>query len=74
MITKITEIKGVDILNKHNYCVFKNQKIWMIELENGTKYLLDMRGNKDITNIDYLSLLESNKTKKKILFKDELFN
>ena len=73
-IIKITEIKGLNMLNKHNNCVFKNQKVWIIKLENNKQYLLDMKSNRDITNVDYISLIETKKTKYDVLFEDELFN
>lgn len=73
-IIKITEIKGLDMLNKHNNCVFKNQKVWIIKFENNKQYLLDIKGNKDITNVDYLSLIETKKTQYNVLFEDELLN
>ena len=73
-IIKITEIKGLDMLNKHNNCIFKNQKVWIIKLENNKQYLLDMKANRDITNVDYISLIETKKTRYNVLFEDELFN
>lgn len=73
-IIKITEIKGIDMLNKHNNCVFKNQRVWIIKLENNKQYLLDIKGNKDITNVDYLSLIETKKTQYNVLFEDEILN
>lgn len=73
MITKITEIKGLNILNKHTNIMYKNQIIWLIKT-NKKSYVLDMLANKDITDIDYLEIIETKKTKYKVLFRDELFN
>lgn len=73
MITKITEIKGLNILNKHTNIMYKNQIIWIIKTDKKV-YALDMLANKDITDVDYLETIETKKTKYKILFEDELFN
>ena len=73
MITKITEIKGLNILNKHTNIMYKNQIIWLIKT-NKKSYVLDMLANKDITDVDYLEIIETKKAKYKVLFKDELFN
>lgn len=69
-IIEIARIKNVRIENTHNGVLFPMQDILRITFENGDNRIIDLFSEKDITDIDYFKVNESEKTKKKILFSD----
>ena len=71
MITKIVEAKNVNVVNIHNNLVFNNQKLLYISMGKEIR-IIDLLANKDITDIDYLKIITTNKTKYKKIFVDEL--
>ena len=71
MITKIVEAKNVNVGNIHNNLVFNNQKLLYISMGKEIR-IIDLLANKDITDIDYLKIITTSKTKYKKIFVDEL--
>ena len=69
-IIEITKIKNVRIKNKHNGIIFPTQDILRVSFQNGDIRMIDLICEKDITDIDYFEIIESDKTKEKIYFKD----
>ena len=72
MVVRIDEIKEAFIYNKHTNMMYKHQKLWEIKIKDKNKLIvLDMLAQKDITNVDYLEIKKTNKTKIKTVFIDE---
>lgn len=69
-IIEIARIKNVRIKNKHNDFIFPTQDILKVCFENGNNRIIDLICEKDITDIDYFEVIESDKTKTRVLFKD----
>lgn len=69
-IIEIAKIKNVRIKNKHNDFIFPTQDILRVSFENGDIRTIDLICEKDITDIDYFEVIESDRTKERILFKD----
>lgn len=69
-IIEITRFKNVRIKNLHNEVLFPTQDILRITFENGDNRIIDLISEKDITDIDYLSVVVSDKTRTRTLFKD----
>lgn len=70
-IIRITKVNNIRIENAHNGFLYPEQNILEIEDREGNVHILDLMANKDITSIDYLVVHETNKTKRKDLFKEE---
>ena len=70
-IIRITKVNNIRIENAHNGFLFPEQNILEIEDREGNVHILDLMASKDITSIDYLVVHETNKTKRKDLFKEE---
>ena len=70
-IIRITKVNNIRIENAHNGFLFPEQNILEIEDREGNVRILDLMASKDITSIDYLVVHETNKTKRKDLFKEE---
>ena len=69
-IIKITKINNVRIENTHNGYLFPSQNILKIEYRDKTYRILDLISQKDITDIDYFKVVNTDKTKEKTLFKE----
>lgn len=69
-IIKITKIDNVKIENTHNDFQYPLQSILKIETREGGSRIIDLMADRDITDIDYLVVKETPKTKEKILFKE----
>ena len=67
-IIKITKVDNVNVENAHNGHLFPLQSILEVEYEDGSKRTLDLISERDITDIDYLIVRKSDKTKEKYLF------
>lgn len=69
-IVEIYIKKNINIQNLHNEVIYPKQSILVVSYENGTERIIDLMSEKDITDIDYFKVIESDKTKKRILFND----
>lgn len=69
-IVEIYIKKNINIMNLHNEVIYPKQSILVVSYENGTERIIDLMSEKDITDIDYFKVIESDKTKKRILFND----
>ena len=69
-IIKIARVKNVKIENLHNGFIFPTQDILRVSFENGDIRTIDLICEKDITDIDYLKVIESDKTRYKNIFVD----
>lgn len=69
-IIEIKRVCDIRIKNKHNGVVFPLQDILKISYENGKNRVLDLFSEKDITDIDYFEIVESDKTSEIVYFKD----
>ena len=69
-IVEIYIKKNINIQNLHNEVIYPKQSILIVSYENGTERIIDLMSEKDITDIDYFKVIESDKTKKRTLFKD----
>ena len=69
-IVKIIRISNVRIENTHNGYLFPSQNILRIEYRDKTYRILDLISQKDITDIDYFKVINTNKTKEKTLFEE----
>ena len=75
MIKEIKTKKNVIMVNKnHERGYGSKQGVMIIEEENGTKHILHLKSNSDISTSDYLDIVETKKTKEEILFKNILFD
>lgn len=73
-IIEIAIKKNVNIVNLHNEVIYPKQSILVVSFENGTERIIDLMSEKDITEIDYFKVVESDKVKKRLLFKDNDYN
>ena len=69
-IISIIKIDNIQKRNIHNDYLYPMQSILEIDMDNGFR-IIDLIAEKDITDIDYLKVEFTNKTKKKVLFKEE---
>ena len=69
-IIRITKTDFVQVENTHNGFMFPVQNILEIEYRDGGVRVLDLMAQRDITDISYLVVHESSKTKKKDLFRE----
>ena len=59
------------MVNKNHERGYGNkQGVMIIEEENGTKHILDLASNTDISTSDYIDIADTKKTKEEILFKN----
>lgn len=72
-IVRITKKKNVKVRNIHNDIVFPYQNILVVEFENGKDRIIDLMSEKDITDIDYLEIMETPKTTYRKVFEDSDF-
>ena len=69
-IIRITKVNNVQIENTHNGFMFPVQNILEIENRLGEVRVLDLMAQRDLTDIEYMVVHESAKTKRKDLFKE----
>lgn len=69
-IIKISKIDNIRIKNKHNGYLFPQQSILKVETREGYYRIIDLIAERDITDIDYFEIVETPKTKEKVLFKE----
>ena len=71
MIKEVKTKKNVVMVNKNHEKGYESKKgVMIIEEENGKKYTLDLESNTDISESDYIDILDTKKTKEEILFKN----
>lgn len=69
-ITKVYELINCGVRNSNFENVAKRSEIICIEFVDGTVNYLDVKGGVDITNIEYLDVIEYKTPKKRVLFDD----
>ena len=69
-IIKISKIKNVNLQNIHTGYIYKTQNILKITYNTGKESIIDLDGEKDITNINYMKVIYPSKIKEKIIFSD----
>ena len=69
-IIEIAIKKNINIINLHNGVIFPKQSILVVSYENKDTRIIDLMSEKDITDIDYFKVIETEKTKKRIIFED----
>ena len=71
MIKEVKTKKNVVMVNKNHEKGYESKKgVMIIEEENGKKHTLDLESNTDISESDYIDILDTKKTKEEILFKN----
>ena len=71
MIKEVKTKKNVIMVNKNHERGYGNkQGVMIIEEENGTKHILDLASNTDISKSDYIDIVDTKKTKENVLFKN----
>ena len=71
MIKEVMVKKNVVMVNKNHEKGYESKKgVMIIEEENGKKYTLDLESNTDISESDYIDIVDTKKTKEEILFKN----
>lgn len=71
-IIRITKVNNVRVENLHDGFLFPAQDFLEIETRGGDVRILSLIAERDITDIDYLKLKETDKTKKRDLFKENM--
>ena len=66
-IIAVSKINNVQIRNTHNNYLYPIQDVLEVDLEDGYR-IIDLFSQKDITDIDYLEVVHTKKTSKKVLF------
>lgn len=75
MIKEVKIKNNLIMVNRNHGESYKSKKgVIIIEDENGIKYLLDIESNTDISSSSYIEILDTKKTKEKVLFKNILFD
>ena len=69
-IIKIVKVKNVNIENTHINYKYKKQDILKVIYRSGKESIIDLDGEKDITNIDYMKIIYPKKYKEKVIFSD----
>lgn len=69
-IVKILQVKNVRIKNTHNNYIFPYQNIMKIFFRNGESRTLDLFSRRDMTEVDYFEVIETEKTREKIIFQE----
>jgi hypothetical protein len=67
-IIEIIKIDNVRVENTHNGVSYPPQSILKVIYRDNTYRILDLVSQKDITDIDYFKINETDKTKTKTLF------
>ena len=75
MIKEVKTKKNVIMVNKNHERGYESkQGVMIIEEENGKKYTLDLESNTDISESDYIDIVDTKKTKENVLFKNIMFD
>ena len=75
MIKEVKIKRNIISVNKNHERGYDNEKgVIIIEEENGTKHILDLKSNTDISTSDYIDIVETEDTKEEILFKNIIFD
>ena len=75
MIKEVKIKRNVIYVNKNHERGYDNEKcVMIIEEENGTKHILDLESNNDISACDYIDILDTEYTEEEIIFKNILFD
>lgn len=75
MIKEVKIKRNIIMVNKNHERGYDVEKgVMIIEEENGTKHILDLESNNNITHCDYLDIIDTEETKEEILFKEVLFD
>ena len=75
MIKEVKIKRNIIMVNKHHERGYDVEKgVMIIEEENGTKHILDLESNNNITHCDYLDIIDTEETKEEIIFKEVLFD
>ncbi|MBO7614820.1 MAG: hypothetical protein J6T15_03895 [Bacilli bacterium] len=69
-IIKIAKVDNVRIQNTHDGRLFPLQSVLEIETREGERHIIDLIADRDITYIDYYVVVQTPKTKERILFKE----
>ena len=69
-IIKIEYVDNVRYKNLHNNMIFPMQNILRIYFDNNTMRVIDLFSEKDTTDIDYFEVLETNRTKVRVIMED----
>lgn len=69
-IIKIEYVDNVRYKNLHNNMIFPMQSILRIYFNNNTMRVIDLFSEKDTTDIDYYEILNTYKTKTKVIMED----
>lgn len=72
-IVEIKKIKNVRIQNLHNDMLYPMQDLLEITFENGKTRTIDLFSEKDITDISYYKVINTKRTKSKIIMIDHNF-
>lgn len=67
-----TNLKEID--NEYNEIRFNDSGIIVIEMDNGKKYILDIKAEVDLTDCDYIKFEDTDITKEIVLFKNIIFD
>ena len=71
MIKEIIFKKNVIMVNKNHEKGYLNKEgVIIIEEESGKKYILDLESNTDISDSDYIDIVDKSRTKEITLFKN----
>ena len=70
-IIRITKVNNVRVENLHDGFLFPRQDVLEIENRGGDVRILSLTSERDITNIDYLKVRETDKTSRRDLFKED---
>ena len=74
-VKEVKIVKNILTYNEHHdVCFLCVKGVIIIEMKNGTKHILDIESNADITNSDYLKIIETNDMEEEILFKNVLYD
>lgn len=75
MIKEVKIKRNIISVNKNHERGYDSKEgVMIIEEENGTIHILDLKSNSDISTSDYLDIVDTKKTKEEILFKNILFD
>ena len=69
-IIKIFQIKNIRIKNLHNGVIFPPQTIEVIVFRDNSVRVLDLVANRDITDIDYFSIIHTPEDRYITLFEE----
>ena len=75
MIKEMILKKNVIMVNKNHERGYLNKEgVIIIEEESGKKYILDLESNTDISDSDYIDIVDKLRTKEVTLFKNIMFD